>query len=363
MRSILSINSIGVEAVQLMKRILLLEDGTRLAGESFGSAAKSYGEIVFTTSMTGYLESMTDPSYAGQILVFASPTIGNYPIENGKMESERIQASGIVTRDAHSLLYSGRPGVDLSSLMERQGVPGIDGIDTRMIVRKIRSKGVMKAYITDPEDYPQDWKDPMEDDLVSSAFHDKKITFVQGHGDRKILFINLGAKRSLIEKMLDFSSLYMASKDSDLESVNDYDAVFISNGPGDPKHPSLSNVTKFVSSAIGNKPVFGVCFGLQIIALAYGSDTYKMKFGHRGSNHAVTDGKRIYVTTQNHGYAVNPETVRDFSVTERDVNDNTIEMIENLKDRVMAVQYHPEASPGPHDARWFFSEMKRRMDA
>ncbi|MGC8608428.1 MAG: glutamine-hydrolyzing carbamoyl-phosphate synthase small subunit [Thermoplasmata archaeon] len=345
-----------------MERTLLLEDGTRLKGNGFGSMSKSYGEIVFTTSMTGYLESITDPSYAGQILVFASPTIGNYPLRYGKMESDRIQVAGIVARDAHSLLYSGEPGYEFSSLLESQGIPGIDGIDTRMLVRKIRSSGVMRSYIMDDSETQLEWIDPMKSDLVGSTFNEKDIKFIRGSGKKKLLFINLGAKKSLIENMLKFSSIYIASKDSDLESVDDYDAIFISNGPGDPKHPSLSGVTKFISSSIGKKPIFGVCFGLQIIALAYGSDTYKMKFGHRGSNHAVTDGKRIFVTTQNHGYAVNPDTVKDFSVSEWDVNDHTIEMIEDPKSNVMALQYHPESSPGPHDARWFFSEMKRRIE-
>jgi len=352
-------DTIPVEKVE-MKRYLITSDGTVIAGYGYGSPVTGYGELVFTTSMTGYLESMTDPSYVGQILVFASPTIANYELRKGVMESDRVKVSGIVTRDAHINMPAGTLGLDFDRFLRDEGIPAIDGVDTRLLVRKIRQGGVLRAYIADDTQGHSDFPDPMSENLVARAVDARGVKNIRGKGERRILFIDLGSKKTLRDMMLEHFSLIMASADSDLDAIDKYDAIFVSNGPGDPDHPSLRPVVNFLKRNIGVKPIFGICFGLQIIALAYGSKTYKMKFGHRGSNHAVTDGNRIYVTTHNHGYAVDPDTVRDFHVRERDINDGTIEMIED--GMMMAVQYHPEASPGPHDTRWFFSEMRRRTE-
>ncbi|KAA8922218.1 MAG: glutamine-hydrolyzing carbamoyl-phosphate synthase small subunit [Thermoplasma sp.] len=343
-----------------MKRYLITNDGTVISGYGYGSPVTGYGELVFTTSMTGYLESLTDPSYVGQILVFASPTISNYDLRKGVMESERVKVSGVVTRDAHIEFPAGGLGTEFDRFLMDEGIPGIDGVDTRLLVRKIRQGGVMRAYITDDPEKAKIFPDPMAENLVSKAVEARGIRNIRGKGEKKLLFIDLGSKKTLRDMMLDHFSLTVASVDSDLDSIDRYDAIFVSNGPGDPDHPSLKPVVEFLRKNIGVKPIFGICFGLQIIALAYGSKTYKMKFGHRGSNHAVTDGSRIFITTHNHGYAVNPDYVKDFRVSEYDINDGTIEMIED--DMMMAVQYHPEASPGPHDTRWFFSEMRRRTE-
>ncbi|WP_297216589.1 glutamine-hydrolyzing carbamoyl-phosphate synthase small subunit [Thermoplasma sp.] len=344
-----------------MKRYLITEDGTVIVGSGYGSPVTGYGELVFTTSMTGYLESLTDPSYVGQMLVFASPTISNYELHKGVMESQRVKVSGVITRDAHMELPAGSLGGDFDRFLRDEGIPAIDGVDTRFIVRKIRQGGVLRAYITDNPEAVKDFPDPMNEDLVTKALDSTGIRNIKGNGEERILFIDLGSKKTLRDMMLNHFSLTVASPDSDLDSIDHYDAIFVSNGPGDPQHPSLKPVVEFIRKNLGRKPVFGICFGLQIIALAYGSKTYKMKFGHRGSNHAVSDGRRVFITTHNHGYAVDPDTIGDFHVTERDVNDGTVEMIED--DMMMAVQYHPEASPGPHDTRWFFSEMRRRTDA
>ncbi|PYB68523.1 carbamoyl-phosphate synthase small subunit [Thermoplasma sp. Kam2015] len=344
-----------------MKRYLITEDGAVIVGSGYGSPVTGYGELVFTTSMTGYLESLTDPSYVGQILVFASPTISNYELHKGVMESERVKVSGVITRDAHMELPAGPLGGDFDRFLRDEGIPAIDGVDTRFIVRKIRQGGVLKAYITDDPEAVNDFPDPMNENLVTKALDSTGIRNIKGGSEERILFIDLGSKKTLRDMMLNYFSLTVASPDSDLDSIDHYDAIFVSNGPGDPQHPSLKPVVEFIRKNLGRKPVFGICFGLQIIALAYGSKTYKMKFGHRGSNHAVSDGRRVFITTHNHGYAVDPDTIRDFHVTERDVNDGTVEMIED--EMMMAVQYHPEASPGPHDTRWFFSEMRRRTDA
>ncbi|BAB59958.1 carbamoyl-phosphate synthase alpha subunit [Thermoplasma volcanium GSS1] len=342
-----------------MKKYLVMEDGTVLSGQGYGSYKEAYGELVFTTSMTGYLETLTDPSYVGQMLVFASPTIANYALEMGKMESNGVKVSALITKDAHIELKKGGYGREFDEFLKEQGIPGIDGIDTRMLVRKIRANGVLRSYVVNDPSHSLDFPDPMNDDLVSKAVPHHDPVFVKGEEGGTVLFIDLGSKNTLKELMLQNFSLIVVDKQTNLDEIEGYDAIFVSNGPGDPSHPSLSNVIKFLSHNIGVKPLFGICFGLQAISLAYGAKTYKMKFGHRGSNHAVTDGTHSYVTTHNHGYAVDGSTVKDFKVIGWDANDGTVEIIEG--DDMFAVQFHPEASPGPHDTRWFFGEMKRRI--
>lgn len=345
-----------------MYRYLILEDGTTIRGNAYGSNRESYGELVFTTAMTGYMESLTDPSYRGQILTFAFPTIANYAFDDSQMESDRIQAEALVTRDAHSMLRSGRAGEDFNRFLAESGIPGIDGVDTRTLVKKIREHGVMKAWIRNSPDFPEEWKDPMDRDLVGETtapgpYH------VSGEGSMKVLFVDLGAKKSLIRNMSRIASLDVVPYNHSFDSSSfGYDAVFLSNGPGDPSYHSLENVTGFVREAIGKLPVYGVCLGHQVICLAMGGKTEKMAYGHRGSNHAVSDGERIWVTTHNHGYAVNEESLEQtpLKVVQRDVNDGTVEMVEHRERPVMSVQYHPEASPGPHDSRWFFEQIKER---
>lgn len=347
-----------------MPRYLILEDGTTMNGTPYGAETEAYGEIVFTTSMTGYVESLTDPSYRGQIIVFASPTVANYPISKSKMESERVQASAVITRDAHANLYSGEVGEQFDIFLKENGVPGIDGIDTRMLVRKIREFGTMKAWISDSPTFPSDWPDPMERNLVGEVSRSETY-ILSGIGKRKLLFIDVGAKKSLIGKVNEVGSLKMVPYDFDFSSLeDDYDAVFISNGPGDPSHNSLGNVVEFVKSMIKEKPIFGVCLGHQLISLALGAKTKKMRFGHRGSNHAVTDGSKIWITSHNHGYTVDEGSLQGTGLEPKqwDVNDGGIEMVEHSELPIFSVQYHPEASPGPHDSEWFFEKMSKTMD-
>ncbi len=347
-----------------MKRYLVLEDGTSLEGQAFGYDGNAYGELVFTTSMTGYLESITDPSYRGQILIFASPTVGNYPLEKGSMESGSAQVAGIVTREAHSVLKSDPSWDEFDKFLFDNRVPGIDLVDTRMLVRKIRERGTMRCHIVGSRGERLTFPDPMAEDLVSqvscSAPHE-----VKGNGDRRFLFVDLGTKSSLVREMSGIGQLLVVPYNADLlELSRDCDAVFLSNGPGDPAHSSLRGVTEFIRQAAETKPVYGVCLGHQLIGLAFGGRTVKMKFGHRGSNHAVTDGERIMITSHNHGYAVHEGSLQgtNLSVIQRDVNDSTVEMIRHNRLRVMSVQYHPEASPGPHDARIYFRKIVEDME-
>ncbi len=341
----------------------MLEDGTHFEGEGYGTSSASYGEVVFTTSMSGYLEAITDPSYRGQILVFAFPTIANYPLSRGKMESDRVQVAGIVTRDAHQMLPNDA-GSKFSSFLSESDVSAIDGIDTRTLVKKLRKNGVMRGWISDSPDSLSFDSDPLGRDLIADAI-DKKPRRIQSHPDgENVLFINCGAKNSLIREMSAVANLDVFPYDYDFDGIaDDYDAVFVSNGPGDPSAPYLKQLTGFIRSCIGSKKVFGVCLGQQIIAEAYGAKTYKMPFGHRGSNHAVTDGRYVRITTHNHGFAVEQESIlsKGLRIIEWDANDDTPEMISDPENSVLAVQYHPEASPGPDDTKDFFTTISREL--
>lgn len=347
-----------------MKRYLILEDGTVLSGVAYGHLGDSYGEIVFTTSMTGYLESITDPSYRNQILTFASPTIANYPLSKGTFESGEVQVSGVVTRDGHAQLMIDDSWLAFNSLLEDNHIPGIDLVDTRLLVRKIREKGVMRAYISSEDKVPDSFPDPMAEDVVSKVTCKKEYRLNNGHS-RELLFIDVGAKRSLVREMSKVANLHVVPYNTDFLSIKgDYDGVFISNGPGDPSHSSLLKITAFLRDKSGKVPLYGVCLGHQLISLSLGGKTVKMKFGHRGSNHAVTDGKKIYITSHNHGYAVDPDSLGNtgLEVVQWDINDRSVEMVRHVSQDIFSVQYHPEASPGPHDSKWFFEMVKNNLE-
>ncbi len=346
-----------------MERYLILEDGTVLKGVGFGYLGESYGEIVFTTSMTGYLESITDPSYRNQILTFASPTIGNYPISMGSFESDEVQVSGIVTRDAHAQLMIDDSWLEFNTLLEQHKVPGLDLIDTRYLVRKIREKGVMRAYISSDSQVPENFPDPMAEDVVSKVTCKNEYKVESGK-KKNLLFIDVGAKKSLVKEMAQVANLHVVPYHADFSKMTNYDGIFISNGPGDPSHESLSHLTKFLKEKSEDVPVYGVCLGHQLISLAMGGRTLKMKFGHRGSNHAVTDGRKIYITSHNHGYAVDPASLEHtgLKVVQWDINDKSVEMVKHQSLHMFSVQYHPEASPGPHDSRWFFEMVSKDLE-
>ena len=345
------------------KVFLKLEDGTVIEGVSFGSDWEGYGEVVFTTSMTGYLESITDPSYRNQILTFASPTIANYSIRKGRMESGNIKVSGIITRDSHSVLPGGEDWELFNQLLVKDGVPGLDMVDTRSLVRKLREKGVMRGWVTNDPEKTHEFPDPMAEDVVSKVSPETD-TFVQGGGNKTILFIDMGSKNSIKEELLKFASLRVVSHRSLLSRMEeDYSLIFLSNGPGDPSFQSLQPVRDLVRKRAGEVPIFGVCLGHQVIGLAFGAKTVKMKFGHRGSNHAVSDGNKVLITSHNHGYAVDESSLRNtgLEAVQWDLNDRTVERIENRDLNIFSVQYHPEASPGPHDSKGFFQEVKRYL--
>lgn len=347
-----------------MLRYLLLQDGTVLKGVAFGAETGAYGEIVFTTSMTGYLESITDPSYRNQILTFASPTVGNYSIGKGRFESDRPQVSGIVARDAHAFLGIDADWDEFNRYLAEHGVPGIDLVDTRLLVRKIREKGVLRAYIRDSPSMPDDFPDPMSEDIVGKVSCPSPYKVDSGL-EKTLMYIDVGTKKSLLDEMSGVANLQVVPYNADFSSYSGtYDGIFISNGPGDPAHSSLEKVTGFLGKMAGEVPIYGVCLGHQLISISLGARTSKMKFGHRGSNHAVTDGKRIYITSHNHGYAVDSESLAGTGLepVQWDINDRSIEMVRHEQYRLFSVQYHPEASPGPHDSRWFFQAVRKDLE-
>lgn len=345
------------------KGFLILENGTVFEGVQFGWDGDTYGEVVFTTSMTGYLESITDPSYCNQILVFASPTIGNYSISKGCMESPRAMVSGMITRDGHSVLPGGEDWESFRSFLIENHIPALDQIDTRTLVRTIRENGVLRGWISSRKELKRDFPDPMAEDIVS-RISPTGGSVIKGSGVDRILFIDVGSKNSLRNEVLKIGTIQVESVLSDFKNVgDDYSLIFVSNGPGDPSHASLRPVIEFLRESAGKVPIAGVCLGHQLLGISMGANTMKMKFGHRGSNHAVSDGKKIMITTHNHGYSIVPETLSGtgLTATQWDVNDRTVERMENRKMKILSVQYHPEASPGPHDARIFFEEVKNMV--
>ena len=357
---------------------LLLEDGTRFDGEAVGAAGAITGEVVFNTAMTGYQEAVTDPSYAGQIIVFTYPLIGNYGVSKAAMESDRVHARGVVMRDAKN-------GEDVASAeggwldwLGDCGVPGIDGVDTRALVRHIRDRGAMRGGIFPAETPEARAKkkvaaEPSMDgaDLASTVPPPEPVR-IEGDGPH-VVGIDTGVKLSIVRQLRKQGCrLTLLPCDSTAEAVlaEDPDIVFLANGPGDPA--ALDYVVKTVRELVGKRPVFGICLGHQLLCRAVGLQTYKLPFGHRGANHPVKDLEtgRIDITSQNHGFAVvgpggeprieGDEPVRwetDFGVAELsqlNLYDRTVEGLV-LRDVAGAtVQYHPEAGPGPHDARYLF---------
>ncbi|MCL5731299.1 MAG: glutamine-hydrolyzing carbamoyl-phosphate synthase small subunit [Candidatus Thermoplasmatota archaeon] len=342
-----------------MDRFLVLEDGTIYRGKGFGSDTGASGEVVFTTSMTGYVETLTDPSYLGQIIVFAHPTIGNYPWSEEMMESGLVHAAGVITREGHTIMGSRTGKEPLHDLLETYGVPGIDGIDTRSLIMKIREKGTMKGVICSDPSTATEFVDIGSMNLLRQLKVKRRT--VSGEGEMNILMIDTGAKKSMIDHLSALGNIEIVPYDHDFSSINaGHDLLFLTNGPGDPNHPANEKMIQYVRENIGRIPVAGICLGHQIIALAAGASTSKMRFGHRGVNHSVSDGLRTFVTSQNHGYAVDTKSIQKtaMDITLVDTNDGTVEGLRNAELGLLSVQFHPEARPGPWDALSFFGEVR-----
>jgi carbamoyl-phosphate synthase small subunit len=350
------------------KALLILRDGSVFLGKGFGAETTSLGELVFNTNFCGYQESLTDPSYAGQILTATYPLIGNYGLNEEDFESDKIQVSGFVVREICDKPFHMKSKETLDEFMKRFDVPGICNVDTRMIVRKIRNFGVMPACLS-----VYSGKQPDKEELLCKAkeLDYSKIDFVEKittrkrreylvDGKRKVVLIDCGVKMSIIRELLkrDISVVSVPARTNVEEILSlEPDGILVSNGPGDPA--LLSYAAKTVRELMRRLPVFGICLGHQVIAHAIGGKTFKLKFGHRGGNHPVKDleSGRVYITSQNHGYAVDEKSLpKEFIVTHINCNDRTVEGMRHRELPVFSVQYHPEANPGPLDSKYLFDK-------
>ena len=349
--------------------ILALEDGTVVRGIGLGKDGVSLGELVFTTTYTGYVESLTDPSYRGQNLMFTYPLIGNYGVDPDDFQSDTIQAEAVVVSEGCENPSHRESEKNLEDFLVDHGKRGIAGVNTRALTRKIRTEGTVKSALFVNEGSPEEAikearQQPhiTEKDLVSEVTSED-VTHVPGSGSR-IGVIVTGAKYNIIENLRsrDFE-FYVLPSEVEAAEIESYEpkALMVPNGPGDPKNATgpIETVQHFASKI----PIFGICFGTQIISLAFGASTFKLKFGHRGANQPDSDPEAnlVHITSQNHGFAVEKESLEGtgLEVTQTNANDGTVEAIQHKELEIYAVQYHPEACPGPKDTEQeFFDYIK-----
>ena len=363
--------------------MLILSDGTTFKGQSFGAKVDSDGEVVFNTAMTGYPESMTDPSYRGQILVTTFPLVGNYGVPSEELnewgfsknyESENIHVNGLVVSQVSETFSHFAAVSSLQNWMEHHGVPGITGIDTRALTKHLREKGVMLGRIISDDSAITDAKnidDPNTRNLVAEVSIKELVTYDPPKDAPQtgltILAYDCGMKRNIIRSFLKRGvRVVRVPWDFDLVSYDGpLDGFFISNGPGDPKTcvPTINAIKKAIES---DMPTFGICLGNQLLALAIGGDTYKLPYGHRGINQPcveITDAQEHHcvITSQNHGFAVSDKLPEGWKVWWKNANDGTVEGIRHDSGKFFSVQFHPESTPGPEDANYLFDEFVEVM--
>jgi len=355
-----------------MEAKLVLEDGTIFTGQSFGATCETGGEIVFNTSMTGYQEILTDASYKGEIVTMTYPLIGNYGINEDDIESYAPHVNGFIVKEFCAQPSNWRSLDKLENYLKENGIVGISDIDTRALTKKLRIHGTMKGIITtadlsDEELINQAKAAPglSGRDLVSKVTIEESQQY-EGEG-YKVVLMDFGAKKNIIRSLRNEGcEVVVVPADTSAEEVlaHDPDGIMLSNGPGDPQ--DVPYAVETIKELLGKRPIFGICLGHQILGLALGGDTYKLKFGHRGANHPAQDlrTKRVYITSQNHGFALKEDSLDldKVEITHKNLNDGTIEGIRHRELPAFSVQYHPEASPGPQDSRYLFKEFIELID-
>lgn len=352
---------------------LVLEDGTIIKGEGFGYETTKTGELVFSTGMGGYTESLTDPSFKGEILMSTYPLEGNYGVSEDWYQSDKIQVEGFVVREVCKNVSNFSSPKTLDEFLTEFEVPGISGVDTRDLTLKIREKGSMKSVLT-TEDIPDEELIEMarsqphisERDLVPLV-STKEIREFGEDKDKKVALIDCGVKKSIIENFLSRDiGVVLFPYDTDYKTILDYDpkGLMITSGPGNPDRVTETIETmKILSNRL---PIFGICMGQQLIAKSFGARSYKMKFGHRGANQPVKDLEtgKVFITSQNHGFTIDKESLNDTDLVlaQINLNDGTPEGLSHKELPLKTIQYHPEASPGPNDTRSIFDEFNQMMD-
>jgi len=361
-----------------LKAILLLEDGTIFEGDSFGAIGQKCGEVVFNTSMTGYQEILTDPSYNEQIITMTYPLIGNYGTNKCDWESKKVFASGFIVKENCEYPSNWRNKDSLSDYLKSNNVIGLEGIDTRTLVKHIRTQGAMKGIISSTdldisnlkkklEGYPGlVGRDIVKDVTVTKQYSwNKSVIDILNPNEQKpekkykVVAFDFGIKHNILRLLCSHGcDVQVVPAETSAKRVLEQnpDGVFLSNGPGDPA--PVTYAVETVKSLLGKVPIFGICLGHQILSLALGGKTYKLKFGHRGANHPVKNLRtgKIEITSQNHGFCVDMDSLKnkDIELTHMNLNDNTVEGIRCKELTAFSVQYHPEASPGPHDSSYLF---------
>ena len=380
-----------------MKALLALEDGRTFKCRSFTGPGEAQGEVVFNTSMTGYQEVLTDPSYSGQLVTMTYPLVGNYGVNPEDVESARIQVAAFIIKEYQAFHSNYRATQSLADYLQSQGVMGVEDLDTRALTRHIRKTGAMRAFLStsilDPEaavakaraipgmagldlasgvsaDMPYRWEDnrptPLETDSKGAPVLDQTVWRMPGR-KHSVVAIDYGIKFNILRclEQAGFEVVVVPAETS-AETIRAMapSGIFLSNGPGDPE--PVRYAIEAIRELIDYRPMFGICLGHQLMGLALGGKTYKLKFGHRGANQPVKHlpSGRIEITSQNHGFAVDPDSLqdKDVEITHINLNDNTLEGFRSRRFPIFAVQYHPEASPGPHDARYLFAEFDRLMN-
>lgn len=358
--------------MKTIDRKIILEDGSEYYGYGFGSRADRVCEIVFNTSMVGYQEIVSDPSYTDQMVVMTYPLIGNYGITDDDYESKNISIGGMIVRDYNDMPSNFRYTKTLSELLEENGIPGITGVDTRKLTRSIRDIGSRRVLITDPSTTLEEGlqiirNTPVPHDAVSRVTSSKTWYSRTSNHRFNVVAVDCGIKLNIVRSLNRFGcNVTIVPFDTTPEEIAfmDPDGIFLSNGPGDPE--DVTPVIHTVKELRGRYPIFGICLGHQIISLAYGAKTYKLKFGHRGGNHPVKNLQtgKIEITSQNHSYAVDMDSVAgtDLEVTHVNLLDQTVEGVECAGEHVFSVQYHPESAPGPQDSTYLFEKFMKTME-